>query len=304
MPVPAQWFNALTPGRAWVMAVGIVILAIVVGGFRQLGKRRVPDEENRERVTRFFITAGVILALLWTAAILFKNPGQFTLAFGAIGAGVAFAVQEVIASVAGWLTILLAQFYRIGDRVELGGIKGDVIEIGLLRTRLMEIGQWIGADLYNGRTVLVANSFIFKQPVFNYSGSFPYIWDEIHIPFRYDTEALLAEEMLQRVVGEVTHEYTQKAQEAWEHMLEKYRIPHARMIPLVTMVATDNWMAFTARYPVDYRARRTTQHEIFTRILQEVTASNGKLALGSSTSQIIQPSSIDVIISRKPAQKS
>ncbi|HEX3875624.1 MAG TPA: hypothetical protein VHW24_01470, partial [Bryobacteraceae bacterium] len=109
MPVLAQWFNALTPGRAWVMAVGIVILAIVVGGFRQLGKRRVPDEENRERVNRFFITAGVIVALLWTAAILFKNPGQFTLAFGAIGAGVAFAVQEVIASVAGWLTILLAQ---------------------------------------------------------------------------------------------------------------------------------------------------------------------------------------------------
>jgi len=298
-----QWFNALTPGRTGVIVAGVAILAIIVGVLRQLGKRRVPDEENRHRVNRFFTIVGVMVALLWTAAILFKNPGQFTLAFGAIGAGVAFAVQEVIASLAGWLTILLAQFYRIGDRVELGGIKGDVIEIGILRTRLMEIGQWIGSDLYNGRTVLVANSFIFKQPVFNYSGTFPYIWDEIHLPFRYDSDPRIAEAMLERVVGDVTREYTQKAQQAWDRMLEKYRIPPAHMAPLVTMVTTDNWMAFTARYMVDYRARRTTQHEIFTRILQEISASDGKIALGSSTSQIIQPSSIDVIISRKTAHK-
>lgn len=304
MPRVGQWFNELTPGRTLAIVVGIVLLAVVVAFLRQLGKRRVPDEENRHRVNRFFLVVGIVLGLLWTAAILFKNPGQFTLAFGAIGAGVAFAVQEVIASVAGWLTILLAQFYRVGDRVELGGIKGDVIEIGLLRTRLMEIGQWISSDLYNGRTVLVANSFIFKQPVFNYSGSFPYIWDEIHLPFRYDTDPRQAEQMLQRVVADVTHEFTEQAKQAWEGMLEKYRLPHAHMGPLVTMVATDNWMAFTARYLVDYRSRRTTQNEIFTRILQEISASDGKLALGSSTSQIIQPSSIDVVISRKPVPKS
>ncbi len=296
-----EWFNPLTPGRTLDIVAGIVVLAVLVALLRRIGKHRVPDEENRERVNRFFLIAGVTVALLWTAAILFKNPGQFTLAFGAIGAGVAFAIQEVIASLAGWLTILLAQFYKIGDRVELGGIKGDVIEIGLLRTRLMEIGQWISSDLYNGRTVLVANSFIFKQPVFNYSGSFPYIWDEVHLPFRYDSDPVLAGKMIERVVGEVTREYTEKAQQSWEHMLEKYRIPQARMAPLVTMSATDNWMAFTVRYMVDYRARRTTQNEIFTRILQEIAASDGKLALGSSTSQIIQPSSIDVIISRKPS---
>lgn len=303
MPRVDQWFNALTPGRISAIVIGVVV-AIILGVFWELGKRRVADKENRHRIARFFIATGVVLALLWTAAILLRNPGQFTLAFGAIGAGVAFAVQEVIASLAGWLTILLAQFYRIGDRVELGGIKGDVIEIGFLRTRLMEIGQWIGSDLYNGRTVLVTNSFIFKQPVFNYSGSFPFIWDEIHVPFRYDSDPGAAEEMLERVVGDVTREYTEKAEQAWEAMLDKYRIPHARMVPLVTMVTTDNWMAFTARYLVDYRARRTTQHEIFTRILQEISASGGKLALGSSTSQIIQPSSIDVIISRKQAKDS
>ncbi len=224
-----QWLNALTPGRTWTLAAGIVIVAAIVVALRYAGKRRVPDKENRARVNGFFLVVGIIVAALWTSAILVKNLGQLTLAFGAVGAGVAFAAQEVIASLAGWLTILMAQFYRIGDRVELGGIKGDVIEIGLLRTRLMEIGQWINSDLYNGRTVLVANSFVFKQPVFNYSGSFPYIWDEIHLPVRYDTDPRLAREMLESVVSEVTREYTQQAEQAWERMLENYRIPHARM---------------------------------------------------------------------------
>ena len=67
--------------------------------------------------------------------------GSFTVALGVAGAGIAFALQEVIASVAGWVAVSFARFYRTGDRVQLGGIKGDVIDIGVLRTTLMEVGQ-------------------------------------------------------------------------------------------------------------------------------------------------------------------
>jgi small-conductance mechanosensitive channel len=63
---------------------------------------------------------------------------------------------------------------QYGDRVQLGGIKGDVMDIGVLRTTIMETGQWVDGDLYNGRIVL-ANSYVFKEPVFNYSGDFPFM---------------------------------------------------------------------------------------------------------------------------------
>jgi small-conductance mechanosensitive channel len=63
--------------------------------------------------------------------------------------------------------------------VELGGIKGDVIDIGILRTTIMQIGEWVSGYQYNGRIVRVANSFVFKEPVFNYSAEFPFLWDEI-----------------------------------------------------------------------------------------------------------------------------
>jgi small-conductance mechanosensitive channel len=95
--------------------------------------------------------------------------GGLTVAFGVAGAGIAFALQEVIVSVAGWMAILFSNFYRVGDHVLLGGTTGDVIDIGILRLTLMECGQWVGGDQYTGRIVRISNSHIFKDAVFNYS---------------------------------------------------------------------------------------------------------------------------------------
>ena len=95
------------------------------------------------------------------------------------------------------------QFYEPGDRVQLGGITGDVIDISILRTTVMEIGGWVKADLYNGRIVRIANSFIFKEPVYNYSADFPFVWDEIVLPIKYGCGHRLAREILYRVADEV-----------------------------------------------------------------------------------------------------
>jgi small-conductance mechanosensitive channel len=75
----------------------------------------------------------------------------------------------VIISVAGWTAVSFGGFYKVGDRIQLGGIKGDVIDIGVLRTTIMQIGEWVDGDQYNGRIVRIANSIVFKEPVFNYS---------------------------------------------------------------------------------------------------------------------------------------
>lgn len=97
------------------------------------------------------------------------------MAIGVASASIAFALQEVIGSIAGWIAISFGNFYAPGERVQLGGIRGDVIDIGILRTTLMELGEWVASDLYTGRVVRIANSFVFKQPVFNYSGDFPFL---------------------------------------------------------------------------------------------------------------------------------
>ena len=106
----------------------------------------------------------VIIFLIFVFTFSDRFEGFYT-TIGLAGAGITFALREVIVSIAGWFAILFGDFFKVGDRVLLGGIKGDVIDLGIFRTTLMEIGDWVNGDQYNGRIVRVANSFIFTSPV-------------------------------------------------------------------------------------------------------------------------------------------
>jgi len=130
----------------------------------------------------------------------------------------------VIASFAGWLAIMFGDFYKTGDRVQLGGIKGAVMDIGVLRTTIMETGQWVDGDLYNGRIVLIANSFVFKEPVFNCSGDFPFLWDEIKIPIQYNSNYDKVKDILESIEKEIAGDLTEKSRKNWTTLQNKYRL--------------------------------------------------------------------------------
>jgi small-conductance mechanosensitive channel len=176
---------------------------------------------------------------------------------------------------------------------------GDVIDISILRTTVMEIGAWVKADLYNGRIVRIANSFVFKEPVYNYSGDFPFVWDEIVIPVKYGSDHHLAREILQRVAQEVVGEYSPLAQTHLKQMVHKYLIEDAKVEPAVTLVATDNWIEFTLRYVVDYKYRRGKRDQLFTHILDEFLGTEGRVAFASTTVHLVETPVFDVRIARE-----
>jgi small-conductance mechanosensitive channel len=271
----------------------IVIRIIVILLIRSLG-RYTRDSETRYR-TRKVVTLISYLVVLLFLGIVFKDRlGGLTIAFGVAGAGVAFALQEVIVSLAGWVAIVFGRFFVTGDRIQLGGITGDVIDIGLLRTTLMECGEWIKADLYTGRIVRVANSFVFKEPVFNYSGDFPFLWDEITLPVTYVSDYRLAREILEKIIREVIEEYSAYAKRAWKDVVKKYMISEAMIDPVVTLACTDNWVEFTIRYITDYKLRRATKNRIFGRILEEFAGTGGRVEIASATVQLVSPPPLQV----------
>ncbi|MCA9829089.1 MAG: mechanosensitive ion channel [Dehalococcoidia bacterium] len=276
---------------ATALVIGILLVSRVL---QAVTVRRIDTADRRYRVRKLVSFAAYGAALVGGVAVLRDSLGGLTVAIGVAGAGIAFALQEVIASIAGWFAISFAGFYRTGDRVQLGGIKGDVIDIGLLRTTLMEIGEWVNSDLYNGRVVRVANSFVFKEPVFNYSGDFPFLWDEIWLPIRYGTDWELARQLLYKVAEEVVGESTVKAGAALKESLRQYVLTEVSVEPLVTLKPTDNWIELRLRYVVDYRARRRTQDRLFARFLEEVDKTDGKVGFASATLQVIPGSAIDV----------
>jgi small-conductance mechanosensitive channel len=274
----------------------LVTFAVVRFSQRSIG-RYVKDVDTRYRARKFISFLGYIAAFIIIATVFSDKLGGFTVAFGVAGAGIAFALQEVIASVAGWVAISLGNFYAPGDRVQVGGIRGDVIDVSILRTTLMEIGEWVAADLYTGRIVRVANSFVFKEPVFNYSGDFPFLWDEIVLPVKYGSDWKVARDMLRGLVNEVLVGYAAEVKESWHNVVRQYRVEDANVEPMITLRATDNWIEFTVRYVVDYRKRRWMKDHLFTRILEEVDKSGNRIRLASTTFEMVPGSALDVRLS-------
>ncbi len=289
-----RWLLDPVIGRLVAVVVTLLVtFAVVRFAQRSIG-RYVKDVDTRYRARKFISFLGYLAALVIVATVFSARLGGFTVAFGVAGAGIAFALQEVIASVAGWVAISVGSFYSPGDRVQVGGIRGDVIDVSILRTTLMEVGEWVASDLYTGRIVRVANSFVFKAPVFNYSGGFPFLWDEIIVPVKYGSDWKLAREMLRGLVDEVLVGYAAEVKDSWLNMVRQYRVEEANVEPMITLRATDNWIEFTVRYVVDYRKRRWMKDHLFTRILEEVDKSGNQIRLASATFEVVPGSSLNV----------
>jgi small-conductance mechanosensitive channel len=289
-----QWLFDPTVGKFVAALIGLAVVYTLSRIAQRSVNRFVADATARYRGRKFVAFLGYVLAIVVVATIFSAKLGGLTVAFGVAGAGVAFALQEVIASAAGWVAVSVGGYYSAGDRVQLGGIKGDVIDVGILRTTLMEVGQWVDGDLYNGRIVRVANSFVFKEPVFNYSGDFPFLWDEITLPVRYGSDWEFTRSILTQVVDEICKDYAIQSAEAWKQAVDRYRLEDARIAPMITLAATDNWIQFTIRYIVDYRQRRVVRDRLFTRILEEVDKSNNRIRLASATFELSNLPSLDI----------
>ena len=264
----------------------ILFVVFIVRIVHRVIGRYVQSSERRYRFRKLVNFFGYLLGIFLLSIVFSSKLSGLTVAFGVAGAGIAFALQEVIASIAGWVSMSFGRFYNVGDRVQLGGIRGDVIDIGMLRTTLMECGGWIDGDLYNGRIVRIANSFIFKEPVFNYSADFPFLWDEIRIPIKYGSDYDLARNIFETVLSDTVSEYAAQSKAIWSHMTEKYMIESARVEPFVTLITNDNWVEYTLRYIVDYKRRRLTKDEICNQILKKIEASEGRISLGSATFEV------------------
>lgn len=271
------------------------LLAVLIGAFivfafsgfvKNIIPRYVKETNSRYRTRKFINYVSYFLVIILIMVIYSSQLSGLTVFLGVAGAGIAFALQEVIASIAGFIAINFSNFYKVGDRVMLGGIKGDVVDIGILRTSMMQIGDWVNGDLYNGKIVRVANSFIFKEPVYNYSGDFPFLWDEITIPIKTHCDYQYAREGFMNILHQVQGSFANDAEIHWKMMTEKLMIEKAQVAPMVTMAFDENWITFTLRYVVDFKKRRSTKDSIFTQALEFINKSDGKLEVASAAMEI------------------
>ena len=128
--------------------------------------------------------------------------------------------------------------------------------------------------------------FVFKEPVFNYSADFQFVWDETKLPIRYGSDLAKAEQIvLEAIAGELGAIGPATRQE-WDKLVRKFRIENARLEPWVSVALTDNWISLSARFIVDYRARRSTKDRINRAILSAIDSSGGAVRIGTATMEV------------------
>ena len=236
----------------------LIIILLISWAIRNSINKKISDNTNRYRIKKL-VRIGSYILIIFLILIMFTGSFQYlTVSIGLISAAIAFALQEVVLSIAGWFAIFGSNMYKPGDRIKINNIKGDVIDIGITKTTLMEIGDWVSSDNYNGRIVKISNSFVFKGAVHNYSTDFPFVWDEINLPIKYGSDITLANKIIQKTADTQLSKYTNFAKEDWKLMVKKYLIEDAIVASTLSLKLTDNWIEFNLRYVVDYKKRRFT----------------------------------------------
>lgn len=283
--------------------VWIALIFVIIAWIRRLLKKRLPDNSLRYKSQKGIEIIGYFIAILITITYFTGSIKDFGLAIGLLTAGITITLQELILSIAGSFYIFFVRVYKPGDRIEINGIKGDVIDIDSVYTTMMEIGKWVSSDNYSGRIVKLSNAFVFKGPVYNYSQDFPFVWDEFDLPIRYGSDIELAKSIIISVAQEHLSEYVQNSISDWKGVVDKYYIEDAQVDPTLAITITDNWVQLNLRYIVDYKKRRHTKHVLNEEIGKRIQQTNGKVVLASATFEIVRIPTVDVTSEKSTQDK-
>lgn len=276
-----DWINenlGIDPGTQTKILASIAVVGVVLV-VRRLVLRyvisRVEEDDHGDAVYRARKIASyaasaiivVTLSFIWIDA--FDNFATF---LGLLSAGIAIALSDVLKNMVGWAYILSRRPMSVGDRVEVDGTHGDVIDIRLFRFTLMEVGNWVAADQSTGRLVHIPNGLLFTQRIANYTEGFSHIWEDLQVLITFESNYEKAEEILRRILAEQCPDVEATAGKKIRETARRYHIRIGALTPTVYLSVRDSGVLLTARYLTESRSRRGTAQDIWRAILSAFAA--------------------------------
>lgn len=231
-------------------------------------KRRVNDPAKgyiwRRRIT-YIVTTFFILLLAWIWSDAFESIATL---LGLVAAALVLALKDLFVGAAGWAFIHWQRLFAVGDRIEIIGHTGDVIDIRLLQLTILEVGNWVEADHSTGRIIHVPNGKVLTEPLINYTRDFDYIWNEISVLITFESNWQKAKSILSATAEEVLPpETSSEARKQLNKAAERYMIFFKNLTPIVYTRVRDCGVQLTIRYLTRPRARRTSEHALWEAIL-------------------------------------
>ena len=244
------------------------------------------------------ILAGIVL--LGVMSIWFDSPARLAGFLGLVGAGVAFALQRVITAVAGYFLILRGKTFNVGDRIVMGGVRGDVIGLSFMQTRIMEMGQppqvadqtgpamWVHSRQFTGRIVTVTNDKVFDEPVYNYTHEFAFIWDELRLPVQFRNDYNAAENILLNAAKRHALTRAKIGDEKIRTLQKRFGVDIGDIAPQVFWRITEDWLELTVRYLAPDHGGRAIKDKMNRDVIAGLEKAG--IAIGATRQEAVQPS--------------
>jgi small-conductance mechanosensitive channel len=280
----------------FAFVIGILLLRALI-----VGIARIVTGRHRNERAMFWTRQGasITAALLSVVALLsiwFDDPQRLTTGLGLFSAGLAFALQRVVTALAGYVVIMRGNTFTVGDRITMGGVRGDVIALTFTQTKIMEMGQppavqgadpamWVRSRQFTGRIVTVTNDKVFDEPVYNYTREFPFIWEEMTIPIPYRADRARAEALLLECVAQESEAVDRESEPVRRALERRYFISVDDLTPRVFCRLTDNWLELTVRFIVGEHGIRPVKDAIARAVLQKFEEASIEIA--SATYEIV-----------------
>lgn len=291
---------SITTAVKLAFTVGLIVVITLLRALALGIARRVLGGEVAD-ARRFWTRQGIqvvaaVILVVGLVSIWVTPTTDITTGIGLISAGLAFALQQVIVSLAAYFMILRGDTFGVGDRITLGGVRGDVIRLGFLKTTIMEMGQppsvadtdpavWVNSRQYTGRIVTVTNGVIFDQPVYNYTREFPYLWEEIVLPVTYAADRDEVERIMLGAARDHAITGDPAAAQALVTMRSRFALADASVEPAVYWRITDNWLEMSVRFLVPHRGVREIKDRMSRDILAGLDAAG--IGIASATYDIV-----------------
>jgi len=229
--------------------------------------KNISDDKLQYKWRKNLTYVSGFLGLFIIGSIWSEGFKSFSTFLGLLSAGLAIALKDPVSDFAGWIFILWRKPFEVGDRIQIGDVKGDVIDVRLFKFTVLEIGNWVHADQSTGRVVHVSNHKIFTDSLANYTSDFEFIWNEIQVLITFESDWKLAKSILQEIADKHLKDFVDEAERQVKRATKSYLIHYRYLTPIVYTDVKDSGVNLTIRHLTNPRTRRKIGQAIWEDIL-------------------------------------
>lgn len=272
MDLPSLSLDPLIVQRLIETALIVVAVLSLTEIGRRIALHTFDEQERQYRASKWLGRVLWGLAIMLIVALWSPSATNLITVLTIIGAGLAVALRDILLSFVGWIHLSLHPPYRQSDRIEVNGVRGDVVDIGLLQTTLLEVGEWVGAHQSTGRLLHVPNAWIYQHGVKNYTEGFPYLWLEQSIVVTFDSDWKTARDLILQTAEEELPNIEREARKQLRQMTSEYLVQLNVLTPYVYVSVAEHGVKLTLRHLTPARGRRGIRHDLAIEVLDQFQA--------------------------------